>query len=349
MYAPDEDIKEIDKDNEPKIWHCQQEVILKEWGEIAASYRWLHNRSHKKFRRQNIAFTLPVIILSTIAGTANFSQGSFSGKYAVYVPLIIGAINLIAGLMTTIAEFLKVSELSENHRSSSLFFGKLSRNIKVELSLPWAERSSHGRDFLKLCRNDMDRLLEQSASIPNDVVMEYEKKFGKSGLYKPEILEIHKVSVYNNSKEVKEEHIGKIVANAAGILSLKHKNNSLSETMGPVLDNLKTSVEEANKSITDRMNNYETNTSDKLKNYETTISDRINSCEIINNITTDSKDPKYIQTEEIIEEKVDLESSEYSDTKEDKLDSLIPEYIQTDDEEKIDVVIGENIINLEFV
>ena len=141
MYSSEEEtigekVKDAHHENDiPKIWHCQQETILKEWGEIAASYRWLHNQSHKKFRRQNISFTLPVIILSTIAGTANFSQGSLTGDYAVYAPLVIGTINLIAGLLTTISEFLKVSELSENHRSSSLFFGKLSRNIKVELSL----------------------------------------------------------------------------------------------------------------------------------------------------------------------------------------------------------------------
>jgi len=222
MYSVQE--KEDNLNDKIKIWHCQQEAILKEWGEIAASYRWLHNQSHKKYKRQNIAFTLPVIILSTLAGTANFSQGSLSGSYAIYAPLIIGTINLIAGLLTTISEFLKVSELSENHRSSSIFFGKLSRNIKVELSLPLAERSSHGREFLKLCRNDIDRLLEQSASIPNDIVMNYENKFGKSGLFKPEILEVHKVSIYHNEKEVKEEHIGKVVAKAAELISIKQKH-----------------------------------------------------------------------------------------------------------------------------
>jgi len=241
----------------PKLWHEQQELILKEWGEIAASYRWLHNQSHRKYRRQNISFTLPVIILSTIAGTANFSQGSLSGIYAIYAPLIIGTINLIAGLLTTIAEFLKVSELSENHRSSSLVFGKLARNIKVELSLPWSERSTHGRDFLKLCRNDMDRLLEQSANIPHDIVQKYEKKFGKSGLFKPEILEVHKVNIYHNQKEIKEEHISNIVVNATKRLQ-KHK--SLTDTMGPLLSNLKTTVETADKRITKKYNLFGNNT-----------------------------------------------------------------------------------------
>ena len=59
------------------IWHKQQEDILKDWAEMAASYRWLHSRSYNEFKKQNMYFALPVIIISTITGTANFAQSSF--------------------------------------------------------------------------------------------------------------------------------------------------------------------------------------------------------------------------------------------------------------------------------
>jgi hypothetical protein len=232
---------EFEDDDKPKIWHHQHEEILKEWGEISASYRWLHNQAHRKYRRQNIAFTLPVIVLNTIAGTANFSQGSFSGDYASYAPVIIGTISLIAGLLTTVAEFLKVSELSENHRSSSLAFGKLSRNIKVELSLPWGERTSNGSSFLKLCRNELDRLLDQSVGLPHDVVGKFESKFGKLNLYKPEILEVHSVSIYRNEKERQEEHIGKIVVNARDRLN-KREHKTITEHIKPYISRIQSSV-----------------------------------------------------------------------------------------------------------
>lgn len=235
------------KANKPKIWHPQHEIILKEWAEITASYRWLHREAHMKFRKQNICFTLPIIILSTIAGTANFSQGSLSGDAVVYVPIIIGTINLIAGLITTIAEFLKISELSESHRSSSLFFGKLSRNIKVELSLPWSDRTVDGKDFIKMCRADLDRLLEQSAIIPKDIVSLYEKRFSNLDICQPELLKINKVNIYHNEKEVKEEHVGNIVAQATRIFSKQTKKKSISDIMSPVLTNLKNTVDSTKK------------------------------------------------------------------------------------------------------
>ena len=51
--------------------------LLAEWSEKAACYRWLHNQSEKYYRIPNYAFTIPVIILSTLTGTANFAMDSF--------------------------------------------------------------------------------------------------------------------------------------------------------------------------------------------------------------------------------------------------------------------------------
>ena len=38
---------------------------------------------------------LPLIVMSTVAGTANFAQSTFPSSIRPYVPQIIGAINLI--------------------------------------------------------------------------------------------------------------------------------------------------------------------------------------------------------------------------------------------------------------
>src|SRR6056300_524061 len=113
-------------------WHNQQELILKQWSEIGSSYRYLHDRSFLKFNSQNMGFAIPVIVISTVTGTANFAQGSFPVSAQPYVPAIIGFFNLLAGLLTTIAQFLRVSELLEGHRAASIAYSKFSRNIAVE-------------------------------------------------------------------------------------------------------------------------------------------------------------------------------------------------------------------------
>lgn len=189
-------------------WHSQQELILKKWSEIGSSYRYLHDKSFSKYNTQNLRFALPVIIISTITGTANFAQSSFPTAWVSYVPLAIGFLNLTAGLITTIAQFLRVSELLEGHRSASIAYSKFSRNISVELSLPIDQRTSDGFDFVVLCRQELDRLIEQSPNIPNTIVKLFASRFKDSAFFKPDILDIRPVDIYKNDidEELRERN-----------------------------------------------------------------------------------------------------------------------------------------------
>lgn len=193
-----------EKDRIVKVWHKQQEHILKNWGEMCACYRYLHYRSYQKFKKQSMAFTIPIIIISTITGTANFAQETFPHSMRAYVPAGIGTLNLIAAIMTTIAQFLKVSELMESHRVCSVHYGKLSRNIRLELTLPLQERTHDGSNMIEICRSEFDRLIEQSPPIPGDVLRKFEKKMDEDGgtYTTPEILGVHSIIPYNGHREI---------------------------------------------------------------------------------------------------------------------------------------------------
>ena len=66
-----DDISEINYQIE---WSSQLEQILVEWADKAICYRWLHSASHINYSFKNRWFTIPVIIMSTLTGTANFLQ-----------------------------------------------------------------------------------------------------------------------------------------------------------------------------------------------------------------------------------------------------------------------------------
>ena len=190
-------------------WHAQQEDILKEWSEQAGCYRWMHERAYQVYKKQNMRFSIPVIVISTITGTANFAQSGFPESIKGWAPLIIGTLNLAAGLITTIAQFLRVSELLEGHRAASIAYSKLSRNIAVELSLPSDERSMPGIDYIKQCRSDIDRLIEQSPPIPPEILSTFDKNIlqdpsGDEVLFSvPPILKLEPVNVFRT--EIDEE------------------------------------------------------------------------------------------------------------------------------------------------
>ena len=210
----------INQEDMKRLWHAQQEDILKSWSEQASCYRWMHERAYQDYNKKNMRYAIPVIIISTITGTANFAQGSFPEGAKTWAPLIIGTLNLAAGLVTTIGQFLRVSELLEGHRAASLAYAKLSRSIAVELSLPADERSMPGIDYIKQCRTDIDRLIEQSPPVPPEILKDFnisilekstKNPSGKSPAFSvPAILKLEPINVFRTEKD-EEERMAKLL------------------------------------------------------------------------------------------------------------------------------------------
>jgi len=157
-------------------WTPQHEKILIDWADKAICYKWMHDKTTREFARKNRWFTIPVIIMSTVTGTANFAQDKIPSEYLSAYTMTIGTISLIAGIMTTIQQFLKISELNESHRVSSISWGKFYRNIKVELAKSPSERTPVTQ-LIKACKEEFDRLIETSQGIPNHVVEFFKETF----------------------------------------------------------------------------------------------------------------------------------------------------------------------------
>jgi len=179
-------------------WNRHHENILRQWGEQAACYRYMHHRAFLMFKKLSLRFNLPVIVLSTITGTANFAQSTLPPSIQPAAPSMIGGLNLIAGLIATIMQFLKIQELMENHRTAALGHGNLSRNIRLQLALPREERNKEGLQFVNDCKTTYDSLLEQSPPIPKHILVNFEKDYPHEHdkpFTKPEILRVRAIPV----------------------------------------------------------------------------------------------------------------------------------------------------------
>ena len=216
-------IVQVQKTRPNNGWQREQEELMADWSDIASCYRWLHSRSEKKYSRYNMGMTIPVIILSTLTGTANFGMGSLFGddtKGAKNATLAVGGISLIAGLLTTLNNFLRFAQQSESNRVASISWGKFQRLLAIELAIAPIDRIL-AQDFLKMCRNELDRLIEQSPQVPDSILDDFQKKFGAvKNLRKPDICgDIQHTHIYID-KDGKLKHIA---AEAALILKSKKK------------------------------------------------------------------------------------------------------------------------------
>jgi hypothetical protein len=162
-------------------WSPENEMIMVEWCDIAQCYKWLNAESHARYSYMHAWFTIPAIVLSTISGTASFAQTSLPTTYQTYSPMAIGAINIFIGILTTVQQYLKISELNEAHRVSSISWDKFARNIRIELAKKPEERMDAGH-FLKLNRQEFDRLMETSPMVDAKVIAKFNNTFlGKEG------------------------------------------------------------------------------------------------------------------------------------------------------------------------
>ena len=155
-------------------WKHEEEKILKEWADKALCFRWLHSKAQHRYVKFYAALTIPVIILSTITGTANFAQERVPDDYKGIFVMAIGSLNIIAGIITTISQFLKVAELNEGHRVASISWGKFGRQIKVQLARHPSVRTPV-YDMMKRTQDEYDRLTETSPAIPQKVINDFMK------------------------------------------------------------------------------------------------------------------------------------------------------------------------------
>ena len=122
--------KKAEQDEKLKELHSKwigTRFLLAEWAEKASCYRWLHGRA-ERIVRQIVLFTIPVIIMSTLTGPLILrwiplfrrTQENRDGR--------VGGVNILAGIISTLQNFLRYAELMESHRASGIAWSKLNRD-----------------------------------------------------------------------------------------------------------------------------------------------------------------------------------------------------------------------------
>jgi hypothetical protein len=217
-------------------WSKEQDQLMADWSDIAGCYRWMHDKAEKIYTRKNMFMTIPVIILSTLTGTASVGISSIADGNAdvqKYLNFGIGGVSLVAAILTTLNNFLRFAQLSESNRVAGVSWGKLQRAIAVELALNPVERMD-SLDFLKICRAELDRLIEQSPAIPDNVIAAFEKEFADNKkLRRPDICHgLDRTRVFDST----QSRLKNMTSDAA--LMLLQKKKALKNEIVPDLDKM---------------------------------------------------------------------------------------------------------------
>jgi hypothetical protein len=195
--------------NCPTNWVIEQELLLKDWAEKARYYSWMHNKAGNLYIKRNNNITIPLIIISTVSGSANFSmvgvQTPYHWLYTVAFPLTMGILSITAAILSAMAKYLRTAELSENHQEFHKKFNSLFRNISLELSLPANQRKSPA-EICNLHRFEFDRLVSEAPNIPEVIINKFNSKFPFVN-NKPEITHsFDKVVIYGRNQALRTNY-----------------------------------------------------------------------------------------------------------------------------------------------
>ena len=176
----------------------------------------------------------------------------------------------MTSILVTIANFLQWAELKQSHHSAMIAYGKLSRDIRTTLSLIRDDRPNAGF-YLQQCKHTLDRLTEDSPTIPDDIAKSFKKKYkGKNDFEKPDVC--------NGLKEVEieSEH-----SQMNELVDFVQKINEKSNIMKTIAD----------KKVLEKIKNNELPiNSDLVKKLSDTLENSEQVSDIENNLITDSSE-----------------------------------------------------------
>lgn len=164
-----------------QTWNRQEEEILQIWAEKASGWAWLHDKSQRYYSRQSDLFTYPSIIITTISSGLGFS----GSRELVFLPYIIAIMNIIATILMSFQKFLRNTENSDLHSRYFSVFSSFTRKIALELTLNPEDRKDC-IDFCKQCKDEYDKAVAESPSIPDKIIIQFKKEFS-SEKNKPEV------------------------------------------------------------------------------------------------------------------------------------------------------------------
>ena len=157
-------------------WSAPLEELVASEGEKARGLAWINQQAEVYYAKRANAIAIPVIVLSTLAGTASVGSSSLFGGETQISSVVIGLVSIGVGILNTISSYFSWARKSESHRIAYLQYSKLFSIIRVEMSLPRHERQQPDQ-LLKQIRDGMERLAETTPSAPPSILDDFNNHF----------------------------------------------------------------------------------------------------------------------------------------------------------------------------
>jgi len=144
--------------------------LLARWFEICKNYSHLHHLSFDYYRKVNYLMMMPIMIITTLTGSFNLVLSFY--PTLIYIQIVLGVLGLIAGMISSMYNFLEIPQLQEQHNLFSARFEKYGRTIEMELVLYKNKSKTYASlaEFIKIIKSEIDHLVDNGPFIPTHIL-----------------------------------------------------------------------------------------------------------------------------------------------------------------------------------
>ncbi len=191
------------KESEPIVKHTEiyynndLEQLLAQSAEECESLGILHLASYEKYNKLSNIINIPVIILSSGIGFITGIDLNYDK-----MNIILGIGSVFVGIIKSIDSYFQLGKRAESHRMCALQYTQINKKIQIELSLCREQRQT-AKDMLSIIKTDIKNLQDISPVIDQEIIKEYNLKYGKyKNVKKPNFVNgLSSVKVNANSLE----------------------------------------------------------------------------------------------------------------------------------------------------
>lgn len=116
-------------EDEDDCWSREQEEMLVSWAEKAAGLRWLHMESQKHYKTINDILSLPVIVITTVAGVSSFVSNACNPAWNI----VFAVVNLSGTVLVAAQRYLDPSTNAGAHEQIASDYSKVMHILVAHL------------------------------------------------------------------------------------------------------------------------------------------------------------------------------------------------------------------------
>ncbi|GIM95693.1 hypothetical protein Ato02nite_074860 [Paractinoplanes toevensis] len=131
------------------------EAAMRTWLRRTREGQHMQYEAAKHFRRAHYIIAVPVVVITTIVGTATFAN--ITNTVPAATKVWFGSLTLLAAALAALQLHFRYLERAEKHKNLGAQYGKIRREIESVLALT-AQSRGDAKETLERIRSELDRV-----------------------------------------------------------------------------------------------------------------------------------------------------------------------------------------------